>query len=64
MAVTLAEQSEMADLKKRLSINVAGTFFVDAPCINCDTCRQLAPASIQEVGEHSAAVVPIRQQAG
>lgn len=44
----------MADLKKRLDTNVPGNFFVDATCINCDTCRQLAPGSFEEVGEFSA----------
>ena len=44
----------MADEKKRLDSNVAGNFFVDATCINCDTCRQLAPASFEEVGSFSA----------
>ena len=44
----------MADVKKRLETNVAGNFFVDSTCINCDTCRQLAPASFEEVGEFSA----------
>jgi glyoxylase-like metal-dependent hydrolase (beta-lactamase superfamily II)/ferredoxin len=44
----------MADSKKRLDTNVAGNFFVDATCINCDTCRQLAPRSFEEVGEFSA----------
>ena len=44
----------MADPKKRLDSNVAGTFFVDATCINCDTCRQLAPHSFEELGEFSA----------
>lgn len=33
----------MADPKKKLEINVPGDFFVDSTCINCDTCRQLAP---------------------
>lgn len=46
----------MADLKKRLSANVAGNFFVDSTCINCDACRQLAPASFEEVGDYSAVV--------
>jgi glyoxylase-like metal-dependent hydrolase (beta-lactamase superfamily II)/ferredoxin len=46
----------MADLRKRLATNIAGNFFVDSTCINCDTCRQLAPASFQEVGEYSAVV--------
>lgn len=44
----------MADARKRLSTNVEGDFFVDATCINCDTCRQLAPDSFEEVGEFSA----------
>lgn len=44
----------MADARKRLSTNVEGNFFVDATCINCDTCRQLAPDSFEEVGEFSA----------
>jgi len=44
----------MADQKKRLDSNVAGNFYVDATCINCETCRQLAPASFEEVGDFSA----------
>jgi glyoxylase-like metal-dependent hydrolase (beta-lactamase superfamily II)/ferredoxin len=47
----------MADPKQRLDTNVQGNFFVDATCINCDTCRQLAPDSFQEVGEYSAVVI-------
>lgn len=44
----------MADQKKRLDSNVVGDFYVDATCINCDTCRQLAPTSFEEVGDFSA----------
>lgn len=44
----------MADPKNRLVSNVAGNFYVDATCINCDTCRQLAPSSFEEFGEFSA----------
>ena len=44
----------MADQKKRLDSNVPGNFFVDATCINCDTCRQLAPSSFEEIGDYSA----------
>ena len=44
----------MADVKKRLPANVAGNFFVDSTCIDCDACRQLAPASFEEVGDYSA----------
>jgi glyoxylase-like metal-dependent hydrolase (beta-lactamase superfamily II)/ferredoxin len=46
----------MANPTKRLSTNVAGNFFVDSTCINCDTCRQLAPKSFKEVGDYSAVV--------
>ena len=46
----------MADIKKRLSTNVPGNFYVDATCINCDTCRQLAPLTFHEEGEYSAVV--------
>jgi glyoxylase-like metal-dependent hydrolase (beta-lactamase superfamily II)/ferredoxin len=44
----------MADVTKRLSTNVDGNFFVDATCINCDTCRQLAPKSFAENGDYSS----------
>jgi glyoxylase-like metal-dependent hydrolase (beta-lactamase superfamily II)/ferredoxin len=44
----------MADLAKRLPTNVGDNFFVDSTCINCDTCRQLAPASFVENGEYSS----------
>lgn len=44
----------MADRNKRLDSNVPGNFYVDATCINCDTCRQLAPMSFEEVGDYSA----------
>jgi len=46
----------MADPHKRLDTNRAGNFYVDATCINCDACRQLAPASFEEVGDYSAVV--------
>src|SRR5436190_1803701 len=43
----------MADPARRLPENVPGPFFVDATCIDCDTCRQLAPATFGETGETS-----------
>jgi glyoxylase-like metal-dependent hydrolase (beta-lactamase superfamily II)/ferredoxin len=33
----------MAARSKRLATNVAGDFFVDSTCIDCGTCRQVAP---------------------
>lgn len=37
--------------------NVPGTFFVDDSCIDCDTCRQVAPLIFVEVAGHSAVQV-------
>ena len=37
----------MADLKRRLPGNVAGEFYVDATCIDCDQCRRIAPATFR-----------------
>lgn len=54
----------MADLRKKLATNVAGNFFVDSTCINCDTCRQLAPAAFRETGEYSAVYHQPEAEAG
>ena len=43
----------MANLNKRVPENIAGDFFVDSTCIDCDTCRQIAPAVFGEGPETS-----------
>lgn len=43
----------MANPRKRVPENVVGDFFVDSTCINCDACRQIAPAVFGETGETS-----------
>jgi ferredoxin len=43
----------MASLTHRLTTNVAGDFFVDATCIDCDTCRWLAPRTSDEADGQS-----------
>jgi glyoxylase-like metal-dependent hydrolase (beta-lactamase superfamily II)/ferredoxin len=43
----------MANIHKRLPLNVPGDFFVDSTCIDCDTCRQLAPQTFADSGEYS-----------
>jgi ferredoxin len=43
----------MANLKKRVPENVPGDFFVDSTCIDCDACRQIAPAVFGEAAETS-----------
>lgn len=43
----------MANVKKSVPENVPGDFFVDSTCIDCDACRQIAPAVFAEAGETS-----------
>ena len=44
----------MAKLKQRREENVRGNFYVDSTCIDCDTCRWIAPEVFSRVGEQSA----------
>ena len=43
--------ASVANLQQRLPENVPGDFFVDATCIDCDTCSELAPAVFRDHGE-------------
>jgi len=38
----------MAQINQRLPENIEGDFYVDATCIDCDACRQIAPASFRD----------------
>ena len=53
----------MASLAKILPANVAGEFFVDSTCIDCDTCRQLAPQVFGEADGFSFVQHQPREQA-
>ncbi|MEO1095184.1 MAG: MBL fold metallo-hydrolase [Cyanobacteria bacterium J06638_28] len=44
----------MAHLKSRRSQNIEGDLYVDSTCIDCDTCRWMAPAVFTRVGDQSA----------
>ncbi|MEM8640294.1 MAG: MBL fold metallo-hydrolase [Cyanobacteria bacterium P01_G01_bin.54] len=44
----------MAQLQARRSHNVPGDFYVDTSCIDCDTCRWMAPETFSRRGELSA----------
>jgi glyoxylase-like metal-dependent hydrolase (beta-lactamase superfamily II)/ferredoxin len=44
----------MANPSRRLPQNVAGDFFVDDSCIDCDACRQIAPATFRDHGDASS----------
>jgi len=41
----------MANIQLRLPENVPGDFFVDATCIDCDTCSELAPGIFRDHGD-------------
>lgn len=44
----------MAKPTKRLPENAPGDFYVDESCIDCDACRQIAPAVFRDHGEQSS----------
>src|ERR1051326_1007808 len=44
----------MASPSRRLAENVAGDFYVDDSCIDCDACRQIAPTVFRDHGEQSS----------
>jgi glyoxylase-like metal-dependent hydrolase (beta-lactamase superfamily II)/ferredoxin len=44
----------MAQITQRLPENVQGDFYVDSTCIDCDACRQIAPASFRDHGGQSS----------
>ena len=46
----------MANLQRRRIENVTGNFYVDNTCIDCDTCRWMAPQTFARIGEQSAVV--------
>ena len=49
----MREYESVASTQKRLPENVPGSFFVDDTCIDCDTCRHLAPDTFREEGDYS-----------
>ncbi len=55
--------SGMARLQSRLPRNVPGEFFVDSTCIDCDTCRHLAPSVFDRADESEQSFV-FHQPAG
>ena len=44
----------MAKLQKKRPENIEGEFFVDSTCIDCDTCRWIAPEVFTRKGDKSA----------
>lgn len=44
----------MAQLTRRRPENISGNFYVDSTCIDCDTCRWMAPEVFSQVDDQSA----------
>lgn len=44
----------MAHLNQRRPENISGNFYVDRTCIDCDTCRWMAPDVFHQAGDQSA----------
>ncbi|MBD1936596.1 MBL fold metallo-hydrolase [Microcoleus sp. FACHB-68] len=44
----------MATLQQRRPENIAGDFYVDSTCIDCDTCRWMTPEVFRSAGDQSA----------
>ncbi len=47
----------MASISDRLPLNVAGRFFVDSSCIDCDQCRVEAPEFFARDGDNGTSYV-------
>jgi ferredoxin len=48
-------ETEMADVANKYPENIDGKFYVDDQCIDCDLCRETAPANFKrnDDGGHS-----------
>lgn len=44
----------MANIQQRRTQNISGDFYVDSTCIDCDTCRWVAPEVFYDVEDQSA----------
>ena len=44
----------MATLQKKRAENIEGNFYVDSTCIDCDTCRWVAPEVFNRQADQSA----------
>ena len=47
----------MADAANKYPENAAGKFYVDEQCIDCDLCRETAPANFQRNDEEGFSYV-------
>lgn len=54
----------MARAAQRLPQNAPGAFFVDDSCIDCDACRQIAPATFARAAAHGMSYVAAQPAGG
>lgn len=47
----------MADRITRLPENVAGSFFVDSRCVDCEVCRDIAPDNFKRIAARRYVVI-------
>jgi ferredoxin len=47
----------MAEVEEKLPENVGGKFYVDRMCIDCDVCRDTAPANFMRDDENGYSYV-------
>ena len=47
--VCMKRKKSMADIANKYAENVSGKFYVDDQCIDCDLCRETAPASFTRI---------------
>lgn len=47
----------MASLTERKTENIAGRFYVDSTCIDCDLCREIAPAFFRRDDDSGQSIV-------
>jgi ferredoxin len=58
LSATMAEiQPIMANTTERLPENLPGRYYVDATCIDCDGCRNIAPAFFTRQDEIGFSIV-------
>ena len=50
----------MPDINDRLPTNVPGPFYVDSTCIDCDSCRSIAPQFFQRDDDLGMSVVVLQ----
>ncbi|MDX2039340.1 MAG: ferredoxin [Isosphaeraceae bacterium] len=53
----------MAEPSRKVAENVPGRWYVDVTCIDCDLCRETAPANFSRIDKRKASYVA-RQPVG